>query len=282
MTILSTEGAGGTSYPTGEAGIGDSDPEFHVVVLDDELSRAPTSVTVVVDGGRPQVEARFSIDGTLVYTDDLDINGSLEPTSLPVTETVGGALGSHTVSVEQDVIGSTSDTYTMAKDPQAQPSIQGPDTDPVAVPGAVDALGVRHWVAQDLLAEVDGGIGSYIFPRNPREMSSPHLQFALKTHHTTARSEGMFHIFQAGAIPVEWTFSGLATTEEEVAALEAYRDLNRRFYTIDHRNRAWKTVWTNVDIVPRLRSVYNGEVTDWLTDYTVTAIIVDQNYRTPA
>ena len=277
---------------TGTFGIGSdeilTDPDFQLTILNPTLDRAPTSLTVTVDGARPETDIRFYLDTTsgpaLAYTTTTDVAGSLQPMSISVNPDLGGAVGTRTLTAEQDGISggtlSASATYTLAKEPQTAPAAPVADAAPVLVPGALAELGYYHWVAQDLLGEADGGIGSYVFPINPREMSSPHYEATLSTHHTTA-SSGRYLLFQAGDPPKEWTFSGVAISQDMVEKLQAYRNLNRRFYTIDHRNRAWKTVWTNLEIVPRRRTNYNGEDSDWITDFTVTAMILDQNWQTP-
>lgn len=267
-------------------------PDFQIAVLDKTVKRAPTSITVTVDGGVPDTDITFLMDsgddGTdgavASWTTTLDSDGGLQPTSLTVTGTLGGQKGNRTLVAHQTlpdttVVGAT-DTYSVAVDPVIAETTQGSDAQAIDIPGAV-INGVRHWVFQDLLAEEDGGIGSYILPINPRTMTSPHLEFAVTARHTTSH-DGIFHIFQAGNIPKDWSFTGYAPTEEMVEKLEQYRDLNRRFYVIDHHNRAWKVLFESVDIVPRLRHVYNGEVTDWGTDFTVAATIVDQDWVTPA
>jgi hypothetical protein len=93
---------------------------------------------------------------------------------------------------------------------------------------------------------------------------------------------GRFHVMEAVPQPKEWSFSGVSISEEMSDKLLEYRYLNRRFWVIDHRNRAWKCVFLNVDISPRLRSNLDGESTDWLQDYTVTALILDQTPVTPS
>jgi hypothetical protein len=173
-----------------------------------------------------------------------------------------------------------SETFTLKKGPVAALVVAGMDAQAVEVPGAVEH-DTRHWVFQDLMPELDGGLGSYILPINPARMTSPHLEHAMSGRHTTAR-DGQYHVFQAGAIPKEWEFSGYCPSQEMQEALERYRDLNRRFYIIDHRNRAWKVVLTNVDFVPRLRHVFNDVLTDWGSDYTITATIFSQEWVTPA
>lgn len=267
------------------------DPDFQITVLDTVVRRAPSSIVVTVDGGRPEQEIQFFMDSgdpvsgqALAYTTTLDVSGSLQPTSLTILADLGGQQGTRTLTAVQTgevsaTISATA-TYTVQIGPQVYPISQGSDAQAVEIPGALTATG-RNWVLQDLLPAIDGGIGSYVMPVNPTQMSSPHLEFALTTHHTTAMT-GKYHVFQAGNIAKEWTFSGMAVSQEMVEMLQAYYELNRRFYTIDHRNRAWKTVWTNLEIVPRLRTTYNGEVSDWITDYTVTAIVLDQNWVSPA
>lgn len=260
--------------------------ELRMTLLDNVVLRAPTSLTLVLTGAQAQSNVTFDIDGTDVYTVSTDSDGSLGPTSINLTTTLG-TLGTHTITATQVTAGGTiadSEDFTVLRAPSPFPSVAGVDAPPVEVPGALTTendVEVRHWVLQDLLAEIDGGIGSYVFPHNPRNMTSPHLEHAMTNRHSTA-SDGKIHVFQAGALPKDWTFTGYCPSEVHQEAILAYRYLNRRFWVIDHRNRAWKVMFTSAAFVPRLRQNYNGEDTDWGSDFTVTAVVLDQAYVVPA
>lgn len=258
---------------------------MRITILDPVVERAPTSITVVLSGGQAQTDVTFDIDGTDVYTVSADSNGMLGPTSLNLTATLGAA-GTHTVTATQITDAGTitdSADFEVLRAPALYPQVIGLDAAPVLVAAALtteNGVQVRHWVLQDLLAEVDGGIGSYVFPHNPGTMTSPHLEHALNSRHSTA-SDGKAHIFEGGPFVKEWTFGGFCPSQEHQENIEAYRDLNRRFWVIDHRNRAWKVMFTNAEFEPRRRQNVNGVDTDWGSDFTVTATVFDQAHSIP-
>lgn len=256
------------------------DPVLALTILDDELRRAPTSLTFMMTGARQGmlVSVYFNNDTVAAWTGEPNSEGMIGPLAINVPNTL--LAGAHTLRAEVDAVVVATAPFTLAMDPALYPGTAGADAQAIEVPGAV-SHDTRHWVFQDLLAEVEGGIGSFILPINPSEMSSPHQEYGMSGRHTTAVT-GQFHIFQTGAIPKEWTFAGYCPNQETQEAMEAYRNLNRRFYIIDHHNRAWKVVITNMEFVPRLRHNFNGVETDWGSDYTVTATILDQDWVTPA
>lgn len=248
-------------------------------VLDENLRRAPTAVTVAVSGGWPNDDVEFDVDGTTVFTGTLDTDGSLVALSLPVPW--DAAAGEHTVTMTSltGAPGYTiSATFNLELGPAASPVVIGPDADPVEIAAAQTSTGVRRWVLQDLMP---GGLGSYVMPANPATMTSPHFQRLLSFEHTTSPAEGIYHISEVAEHAVEWQFSGFCHTQEFYEALQAYYALNRRFYLIDHRNRAWTVAFTSLDMRARLRSDVNGALTDWAHDYTVSALIYDQDWKVP-
>ncbi len=248
------------------------EPEMTLYILDPTLIQAPTSLTAVLSDGHPNTQVVFRIDGTVVYQTNTDGDGQLQPTSIPVPESVGAA-GSHTLSATQVGSKTSSATFTLAKGPQLMPRVIGVDAEPVSIPGSNQAS-VQKWVLQDLMP---GGIGSYILPVNPSTMSQPHFERVLSARHSTATT-GQFHITGGGPAPVEWSFEGYCPTQEMHDKLLQFRDLNRRFYLIDHRKRAWKVTFISVDLRARLRQMgMNGVYTDWGHDYTVEALVYDQN-----
>lgn len=262
---------------------GDTEFELSVEVLDKIIERPPSALTVVVAGGEPEQDVTFSLEPTGggsadVYTVSLDSDGSLGPTSLGITVAIGGDVGVRTVTATQGSLNGA-DTYTVLRAASLGEVVQGLDATPIELSEAV-VDGVRKWVFQDLLPAPNGGIGSYVFEINPTQMSSPQRDHQLTSRHSTAMN-GNYHVFQAGNTPLEWTFSGFCPSEDMYEKLYVYSNLNRRFYIIDHHNRAWKSVITHLEIIPRLRTNYNGVESDWIQDYTITATIIDQDPVTP-
>ena len=255
-------------------------------ILDPTLSQAPTAATVIVSEAAPTTDVTFKIDGVTVYTETTDEDGNLGPISIPVPESVGAA-GSHTITATQGSGFSASATFTLLRGVNTIERVLGPDAQAVDVPGAITPQGTRKWILQDLMP---GGIGSYVMEVNPTDMTSPHLQRALEATHTTAyagytakpNSTGQYHVHEGGHEVVEWSFKGICPTQEMAQKLLDYGDLNRRFYVIDHRARAWKVTFVRVDLVPRRRTLYNGVASDWVHDYTVSAYIYEQDWVRPA
>lgn len=256
--------------------------ELTVAVLN-PVYQAPAYVEFYVSGGQPEVDAIISIDGTDLMTVPLDTDGGLSMASAPLSATLGAA-GTHDLTVTQETVAGTAigtATFEVLVDPISLPAEPASDVSPTLPMGAV-VVGrpVQRWVLQDPYAD---GIGSYVLPQNPRTMTSPSFSRTLTSRRTilpTGRG-GRFHVFESAGQPKEWSFTGICTSEEMHDQLLAFRNLNRRFWLIDHRNRAWKVVFTNVDLSPRLQTNYNGELSDWIEDYTVTAMILDQSPEEP-
>lgn len=254
--------------------------EMRLEVLDSELRQAPTAVTVMVLQGWPEAPVDIAIDGTVIYSDALDSEGNLGPISLNVDETIG-TLGSHTVTATATGGGlsvAASGTFTLDREPGPIPQAVGFDADPVDVPGAVTATGVRRWILQDLMP---GGLGSWIMPANPRTAAPMPFKRTLTQERSTA-IVGSYHVTEAGAEAHEWEFSGFLDTQEVHDKLLAYYGLKRRFYLIDDRGRAWTVAFTGVDMVARKRiGRDDGTFNDWAHDYTVRALVYTSTWKEP-
>ena len=247
-------------------------PELWLMLLDTQLNRAPGPITVALIGGFANADVTFSVNGVDLYTATLDTDGTLAPTSINLPDDL--LAGTYTLVVSQTGSTAGSADFTLAHDPPKFDTARGPDAQAVDVPGA--AYGDRrHWVLQDLMP---GGLGSWIMPISPAESSSPYFERQLASKSTTA---GRVMVTEGAQPPVEWTFSGLAPDEDFAGKLTAYVDLNRRCYVIDHRGRAFKVVFLGVDLRPRMRRNFNGTDIDGY-DYTVTALVLDQDWVTPA
>lgn len=247
-----------------------------IAVLDTDLVRAPTSATVVLAGGWPNTNVDFYIDGGYITTLYTDEDGCIAASSIDVPEPLGA--GTHTITAQQENSADATATFNLKDDPNLALVAIGQDAMPVQVADTLRPNGTRRWVLQDLLP---GGLGSWVMPRNPTGMSSPYVDNALASKHTTARSGGQFHVTQGGTIPRDWSFSGEIFSKEEYLQLEAYRNLNRRFYIIDHRNRAWICVITDIAWTNHLQTNFDGEQTDWAADYEVSVTTFSQTYRNP-
>lgn len=252
-------------------------PVMILEVLDPTLIQAPTALTVMLTDAQPELDVVFAIDGTVVATITADSTGMVGPTSLNVSEDVG-TIGSHTVTATQAGAVGASATFTLARNPRWQPINIGPDAEPVEIPAAQTSTGVRRWVLQDLMP---GGLGSYVMPINPTTMSTPHAEKALTAMHTTAIT-GVHYIFEGSDAPLEWEFSGYFPDRAMHDQLLAYVGLTRRFYLLDHRGRAWKVAFTNLDVRHRRRRPNpDGTWNDWTADYTVNAVVYDRNWWVP-
>lgn len=248
--------------------------QMQIAVLDDTLDQAPTSLTVIALGGLPESDVSFLIDGDEVYTSTLDTQGGIGPISIPV-DAAHGAAGSHTVSISGDGLAGSA-TFALDRAPNADVVNMGPDTAPVAIPGAV-VDGVRRWVLQDLMPD---GLGSWIFPANPT--SADPWPFHKGLSATPNVLGNKVHVTGRGPIPHAWSFSGVGMDEDTYDHLKAYAQINRRFYLIDHRNRAWNFTITSFAPTPRLRvRDEDGVDNDWMFDYTVSGIIFGNEWQEP-
>ena len=268
--------------------------EMVLQILDSHLQRAPTAVTVVIAEARPNRKIEFYIDDVYVAQATADADGFLSPYSINIPEypsTVSSA-GSHHLKAEQSGSYDAEAEFELDKDPQRYPIAMGPDAQAVEVPEAVRPNGTRAWVLQDLYPAERGGLGSYVMPLNPIRMTNPYLEFQYTVHPTTVPVRlygkgGQFHVMQGGPVPKQWTFEGYCPTQDMQNQLLAYKNLNRRFYVIDHRNRAWIVAIQGIDFRARHRQQWAmagqpAKSTDWGHDYTVTATVLDQQWVNPA
>lgn len=246
-----------------------------VVVLSEQLHSAPTSVLISVTDGIAHAPIQVAIDGAPALSVTADSEGGVAPTSVPVADYFG--QGQHTLSVSQSGAATGYATFELTAPPQQSLRIANPDAPAVEIVGAV-SHGTRHFVFQDLLP---GGLGSYVLPVNPSTMTSPHSPREISSQHTTHPRTGKMHLYEGGPAPHGWQLRGMCPDKAMHDQLLAYAYLRRRFYVIDHRNRAWKVVGEGIDLVPRRRTLLNGVMTDWMHDYTLTLTILDPVWGTP-
>lgn len=255
-------------------GVAESPAPAFLAVLDPDLDRAPTAVTIIMAGLEPLDEITFTIDTITIGEDTADINGDLAATSLSVDRIFGA--GTHTITGTTPTH-SASDTFTLRRNASNFPVNQTDDVDPVFIAEAVGANGVHKWVLQDLMP---GGLGSWVMPINPTTMSAPHVKKTVGAVHSTA-VEGSHHVYE-GITPTEWDFAGFCPDQAFYLKLLAYSELPRRCYLIDHRNRAWIIAFANLDVKARKRvRDEQGADHDWLSDYSAKVVLYSQQFKTP-
>lgn len=273
--MVAISGAAQTAQSVAQEGIVDTPVPGYLIVLDPNLDRADTTVTVALGSFPVLVDVEFSIDGAVL--DDVvttDSNGDVDAFSVAVPRTYGA--GVHTITATAGgILGS--DTFTLARDPAEFPVNQTLDTDPVYIEDALGTNGVHHWVLQDLMP---GGLGSWVMPINPAAMANPHVRRTVGVAHTTT-VEGQPHVNESEPV-LDWEFSGFCPSKAFYDQLVAYSQLNRRFYIIDHRNRAWTVAFAELDMRPRKRTRDDaGNDNDWLHDYTAKVALYSQIPKVP-
>lgn len=257
----------------GGFGIGTKIGSLILEIVDKQVDQAPTCLVVTVSEAIPEEMLQFYVDGVFVYQVRASSDGSLWLNSIPIYEEVG-QKGEHLLMVTQENSTAAVEIFNVRRNPSLLPTFRGPDASPIEVPAAIRSSGFRSWVLQDLMP---GGLGSWVMPINPEEMDNPAFERVLSAARTTALDTGMFHVYQAGGPPQDWSFRGYGVDLAMVAKLKEYGDLQRRFYLIDHRGRAWIVMFTQVSAEPRLRqNDLAGVPSDEVHDYTVSAIIYNQ------
>lgn len=250
----------------------------------------PTSVLGFVTNAQPHEEIDFVLRGKVIYTDEADSDGDLMGSSIPLTWQNHGDYQIYARPHQNRGRGSSSETVHVSRDQYGSPRVIPPDARPVEIPDAntywhhhedhgnqnqpyydpavhdvsYSHLKHRHWVLQDL---APNGIGSWVLPINPSSQTSPHWKRGLTVSHTTS-SSGRDIVWQQAGQPTEWSFSGYCPDKKFHDNLLAYRELPRRIYIIDHRNRAWVAVITTVDLVAR-----NDPYNKWAHNYTVNTLV---------
>lgn len=253
-----------------------------VTIPDTDFERAPTALTVYIFGA-PDVDVTIQLDGVDVFT-GASVGGILGPVSLdvgldPVTSAYY-AQGIHQLTATAPG-GAPSDSaiFTLSNPPAEVQVASVPDPGPAQVSGTSVGT-VQRWVFQDLLPIVSGGLGSFVLPANPQSMAPlPIDKTAPTATHTTSPS-GQYHLTDAIEQPHPWTFAGRLFTQEFYDKLVAFASLNRRWYLIDHRNRAWTVTILNADLTPQKRHADNVTA-DWEHAYTIQALIYSSKWKEP-
>lgn len=263
----------------------DADEEFTsalvVQLWSPFIEQAPSAIVVTVSDALSDEDIVFEIHGVEVFRAEPEEGGTLGLTSIPVPDLKDGTEhlmmpGMHTLTVTQGVAVGVVE-FEVYNEPPPRPELIAEDAPPAFVPGSLQPNGVRRWVLQDLMPT---GLGSWVFPMNPKTMGSPAFSRGLTVKNTTASPQqgGQFHIYEEVFKPVEWTFEGYCPSESMRDMLEAFHDLNRRLYLHDHRGRAWKIAFRDLELEPRLVEIWNGDYIQDGHDYRAVVLVLDQEF----
>lgn len=240
----------------------------------EEIFRTPAVLIVTLDVAPAGATVTWRVDGLVVATSVVGPGGSSGPLSLEVPES---PAGDHTYSATVNGI-TVFQNFSVARNPRHPLIPPVPDADPEVVDGMLVG-DVQRWVLQDL---APGGLGSWVMPANPKAMAPIPFTYAVDARHTTSVANGRFHLSEPDPPPLPWSFNGYCPTQDFHDRLTAYGQINRRFYLIDHRNRAWTVTFDAVEMVARHRQrLDDGSFNDWAGDYTVRAVIYQQTPKTP-
>lgn len=200
---------------------------------------SPAWLRISVFSATEDGDIEFDIAGQTVITLTADESGRVVDESVPVPDLPTGTY----VLVARDVTTGQESSVTfgveqLTNDPSADPPPAGP-----TIPPTSEA--VVRWVFE-LPAP---GAEVYVFPNNPQDMSSPHAERVLNADHTTA-PDGQALLFEGEPVPVQWTVSGFCFDQDHYEALEHWQSLNRRFFAVDHLQRAWVVTFESLDWTP--------------------------------
>lgn len=235
---------------------------------------SPVFTTVWVHNAKPGETAYFSIDGDVVSEVTVANNRSAG------TQVASGILTKGTHYIECTVDGVTvRRAMVVQKAPAPEFEPVAADLPPEIVSEAAQANGNYRWVLQDL---AQGGIGSWVMPINPSSMAPLPRQKEVNASVTTSVGSSTTHLAESHPKPQDWSFQGFCPDFEFYNRISQYKELNRRFYLIDHRNRAWVVTFNSLEMKPRKRlHGDDGRYNDWAHDYTVKATVYEQQPKTP-
>lgn len=232
-------GTGTLSWATSARPDGTLDLEVDPVAYDTP-SWLRVSVLSATAGGLVQ----FYVDGVFVFEEEASDMGTLVGITVPIPEVV---VGMHTLLAEDVGTGQTDtepfEVQIFTTDPGTDPPPLGPTTPP-------STDDVVRWVFEEVLPVGSTGTGEiYTFPNNPSQMSTPHAPRVIATDHTTA-PDGQPILWEGVGAPVEWVVEGFCFTQAHAEALEHWQSQNRRFWAVDHLQRAWAVTFETLDWTP--------------------------------
>lgn len=226
---------------------------------DTTIEMSPSEILVDVGNGVDGEEITFNLYGAVVeydlvgdvYLDEFGtVNTGVPLPELPVGSYVLEAQGvSGSASIVVSVTGAALDTT-----PEAIDNVE-------PVPPPFDPT--THW---QFIDQRDPSI-KWTMPHNPARWTSP-LRPNWYTHDASSAPDGQVLTWQAASRAYPMEFSGYLDSQTVYDNLKFWANLRRRFWLIDHRNRAWLVTFQHFDAQARI--VPNKP---WAHDYTVKAVV---------
>jgi hypothetical protein len=243
--------------------------DLSVSVQQQLLEHSPAVLPVIVTGAQPGETLTVTIEGTSsAYTNVTGLGLGVAHTfladdsgtatiSVPVPAVSAGTYIAQVVTSS----GTATASFQILNSASTAPTAGGADSTPTPPSQA----GVVRWVFQD---PAPGGLGTYVVPINPSQMSAPHSPRSVTWDHTAAFS-GPALGWESAYRATEWKFSGTILTQAHRQKMDAFAALNRRFWIMDHFGRHWLVV------VEQFAPVELNDVTQpWACTYDCTALIL--------
>lgn len=236
-----------------------SDLIVSITVEDAEVLNTPAYLDVRVGDGEADEIVSFDLYGDAgvwigLATATLDAYGGVL-TSIPLPAVPTGLY-------VMQVIGSVS-TTGYAEFTVLEPPLDDDVDDEASVPDLPEATDDHHWRFVDTTV---GSTYEYTMTRNPQKWTNPSKPLFLE-HDVTTAPDGNILAWQGADRSWTFEFSGYIDTQAEYEALEFWAGLRRRFWLIDHRNRARYVTFEQFDARPRI--VPNKP---WAHDYTMRVV----------
>jgi len=264
MTITITPGDG--ADPSVEVAFGWSyaarASSVLTVAMDyDYVLETPAGLEVDISNGVPGDTVTLTLIGPTTTADFQTVTLDEYGQALDLTVDLPAATaGAYLLRVESGQSGTEDVDLTIQED-----ALSWDDTErALDVAPVVDAA--QHWRFYDLR---DHAV-TWTFPRNPSSWTNvfPPNDF---THDNTTAPDGQPLTWQAAARPWRMEFTGFLDTQEEYEQLVFWSQLRRRFWLIDHRNRAWLMTIEQFDATALIKANL-----PWAHDYTVKTLIFMQ------
>lgn len=235
---------------------------LEVALETDVVDETPASLYATISAGFGRDTISLSLIGPTtaddMQTEVLNDFGYIEDLAIPLP---GLAAGDYFLRVEGVASGNEDVPFTVTGNPL---SFLG--SHPKALPVAPARASQVRWRLYGLHDQK----AAYEFVHNPRSWSNllPPNNF---THEKTTAPDGQILSWQAGDQPWRMEFTGYLDTPAEYGALTFWAGLHRRFWLVDHRNRAWLVTFEQFDASARI--VPNKP---WAHDYTMKAVVFMQ------
>jgi hypothetical protein len=196
---------------------------------------------VAVLSATAEGDVEFYVDGVLVLTEAADESGTIVGFTVPIPDVTAGL---HTLTAVDVTSGQSSAQEFEVVVYTASGSVDPPELGPTT-PASVNE--VIRWVFEQVLPIGSVGSGeTYTFPNNPSSMTTPHAPRIVTPDHTVA-PDGQPILWEGLGPPVDWSIEGFAFERAHVEALERWQSQNRRFWVVDHLQRAWAVTFEALD-----------------------------------